>query len=81
MSTSAGGCADALTHNENAIVVAPGDPKALAGGIQQVISDGELRRRLIAGGYEMAREFAFENIGMRFIEEVREVVAAAQRPA
>lgn len=70
VSTRAGGCADVLEHGKNALLVPVGDPPALAEAMAWVIKDGPLRRALIQGGYDMARSFAFENLGRKFIRDI-----------
>lgn len=74
VSTAAGGCADVLTHEKDAVLVPPGDPKLLASAIERVITEGSLRRKLIKGGYEFARSFSFEVLGKQFIDEVQALV-------
>ncbi|PKM92555.1 MAG: hypothetical protein CVU80_02735, partial [Elusimicrobia bacterium HGW-Elusimicrobia-4] len=51
VSTMIGGCADVLTHEVDALLVAPADAVALAGAIERVIRDGTLRRNMIRQGY------------------------------
>jgi len=71
VSTSAGGCADVLTHEKNALLVSPGDPKLLAAAIKRVITDDSLRKKLIRGGYEFARSSSFEVMGKQFLDEIK----------
>ena len=41
------------TDGENALLVAPDDPEALASAINRVLGDGDLRERLRAGGLHL----------------------------
>lgn len=70
VSTTAGGCGAGLTDRSNALLVEPGDADAMAAAIERVATDGDLRRRLIQGGFDLARSASFERLGIRFLEEV-----------
>lgn len=70
VSTSSVGVVDCLTHGENALLVEPGDPEALAGAIGRVLEDSGLRSRLARKALSEAREvYAWPAIAGR-IEEV-----------
>jgi glycosyltransferase involved in cell wall biosynthesis len=47
------GVRELLTDGENALLVAPDDPKALAAAIGRVLDDDDLRQRLRAGGLRL----------------------------
>lgn len=72
VSTLAGGCADTLVDGREALLVPVEDPGALAGAVERLIRDNELRRRIIRNGYEMAVQSSFEQMGMRVLREMRE---------
>jgi glycosyltransferase involved in cell wall biosynthesis/SAM-dependent methyltransferase len=57
VATSIPPIAEALRSDEEAVLVAPGSSSALADGIERIVRDGGLRRRLIAQGrvYAAAR--------------------------
>lgn len=74
VSTSAGGCADVLTHEKNAILVPPGDPKLLAVAIKRVITEDSLRKKLIKEGYDFARSSSFEVMGKQFLDDIQALV-------
>ena len=78
VSTKAGGCADVLTHEVNALLVEPADPRAMAEAIERLIKDGEMRREIIKNGYAYAREATFEILGRRFLGELSEIAREAQ---
>jgi len=71
--TATGGCADVLSDQVDALLVPPGDPKAIADAVQRIIEDAPLRKKLIQEGYQMARSHTFETLGMMFLEDLREV--------
>ena len=73
VSTRAGGCADVLTHEVNALLVEPAEPRAMAKAIERLIKDGQLRREIIKNGYAFARDATFETLGRRFLGELSEI--------
>lgn len=73
--SNVGGCADTLVHEQDALMVPPADPKAIADAVEKLIREGELRRKLIQNGLEKARQATFENLGMQFLNEIQQVVA------
>jgi|CXWL01.1.fsa_nt_gi glycosyltransferase involved in cell wall biosynthesis len=56
VATSAGGTPEAIVDGETGIVVAPGDPKALAKGLRRLAEDDALRLRLGERAAQVARE-------------------------
>lgn len=54
------GCRESVARDVNGILVAPGDPSALAAAIGRLIEDPTLRARLAAEGPRHARRFAPE---------------------
>jgi glycosyltransferase involved in cell wall biosynthesis len=75
--TSVGGCAEVLEHERTALLVPPADPQAMAAAIERVIDDGELRRTLIAHGYELARSATFDTVGKDLFDTLRSLVECA----
>jgi len=56
LTTSAGGIPEMVQHGETGFLVPPGDPAALAAGLEQLLTDEELRRRLGANAALWARQ-------------------------
>jgi phosphatidylinositol alpha-mannosyltransferase len=54
--------------DEEAVLVPPGEPKALAGAITRVLEDGSLRRRLIEAGDARANEFSMDLLAERYLD-------------
>jgi len=73
VSTRVGGC-QGLEDGETALLVPSGAPAAIADAVERIIEDGGLRRRMIAGGYRMAREHTVESRGRRLLEDIRQVI-------
>ena len=51
---------EVLTHEENALLVPAGDPKALASAIERLLGDRELSGRLAARAFDDAKCFSWE---------------------
>lgn len=63
VATATGGSAEYLAHEDNCLVVPPGDARALAAAVRRLAGDEALRGRLVAGGRATAARFtkaAFE---------------------
>jgi glycosyltransferase involved in cell wall biosynthesis len=72
IATGTGGSGEYLEHERNALLVAPGDPDALAAAVRRLAGDPDLRARLRAGGLETARTYtaaAFEAAVVAALEE------------
>jgi glycosyltransferase involved in cell wall biosynthesis len=73
--TSGNGFEAFAAHEENALVVSPGDATALAEAVLRLLGDNELRSRLAAAGRETAAQFAASRIAGRYIEAFDDVLA------
>ncbi|MDP3047103.1 MAG: glycosyltransferase family 4 protein [Chloroflexota bacterium] len=61
----AGGPPSALTDGENAVLVAAGDPRALAQAVASLADDPGRRARLGKGAASLARQFTWDGIAAR----------------
>jgi phosphatidylinositol alpha-mannosyltransferase len=52
----------------HALLVPPGDPKALAAALIRVLEDGSLRRRLVDAGDARANEFSMDRLAERYLD-------------
>jgi glycosyltransferase involved in cell wall biosynthesis len=55
VATAVGGVPEIVVEGETGLLVAPGDPAALAGALSRLVEDPALRRRLGAAGRERVR--------------------------
>jgi phosphatidylinositol alpha-mannosyltransferase len=58
----------------HAVMVAPGDPEALAGALRQVLTDPGFASRLADAGEARAQEFAMDRLADRYAELYRRAV-------
>ena len=75
IATNVGGVPEIVTDGENGLLVAPGDPAALAEAIRRFLGDGELRARLSAAAAPSAERFSPE----RIYGQLEEILARAVR--
>lgn len=72
VATATGGAAEFLRHEENALVVPPADPSAIAAAVRRLADDAALRERLRAAGTRTAAQYtekAFVGAVVAAIEE------------
>lgn len=62
-----------LKDRKNAMLVPPGNGEALAGAIQELDANQELRERLVQGGLETAKEFSYERMVNEHIALIEKV--------
>ncbi len=71
VAAAAGGVMEFARHGENAWLVAPGDGDALAAGLNRLMEDASLRRRLAAGALRTAAERRWDAIDDALIGDYR----------
>ncbi len=81
VAAAAGGVVEFARHGENAWLVAPGDVKALAGGLERLLHDRALRQRLSAGALRTAQERRWDRIFDDLLEQYGRAVAGSRRQA
>jgi glycosyltransferase involved in cell wall biosynthesis len=70
ISTTIGGPAEVFEHGHDGMLVAPGDPVALAGCLQELLADDALRRRIGSAAYDtVTRRFRLHE-SVRQIEQI-----------
>jgi glycosyltransferase involved in cell wall biosynthesis len=65
---------EVLSHGENALLVAPGDPTALAHAVQRLSSDRPLAERLAAAAFSQVSKFTWARRAERLERLFREVL-------
>lgn len=60
VTTNVSGITSLVTHEANGLLIADASAEAVAAAVRRLTEDGELRRRLIQGGYETARSHTLE---------------------
>lgn len=75
VATAVGGVPDVLTAGEDALVVPPADPEALAGALARLAGDAELRERLGEAARERARRLNAEEVTGRLEALYAELLA------
>ena len=65
VATAVGGVPDVVADGEQALVVAPGDPAALAAALSRVAADPALRQRLGAAALTRAEDFSPDAVATR----------------
>lgn len=78
VSTAGPGPLEIVDHGRNGLLVPPGDAKALAGAVLQLLDDDALRARVVAGGRERARDYDESIMASAFAAALRSVVAASK---
>jgi glycosyltransferase involved in cell wall biosynthesis len=73
VTTDCGGVSDFARHDENCLMVPPGDPVALASAISRLLEDGGLRQKLAAGAVRTAASWPRERMTTAFLERVAQI--------
>jgi glycosyltransferase involved in cell wall biosynthesis len=75
VATAVGGVPDAVTDGEQALLVPPAQPQAMAGAIKKLLTDQELAKRLAASArHRAAAQFSPEARGQRIAEICQRVL-------
>jgi len=70
-----------LQHGESAVLVPPNDPRALAKGIEQVLTDADLAARLARNALALVKTYSWENRAARLARFLEDVVTGDHRAA
>jgi glycogen synthase len=73
--TARGGPREYLRDGENALVVPPDDPAALADAVERLAADEELRARLREGGRQTAQRYTASGFDERIVAELERAAA------
>ena len=78
--TDSGGVMEYARHDDNALVVPPGDEQALATALLRLVGDRPLRERLAQSGLRTARGFTWKRSAEAFIAFLGTLPAPAPTP-
>jgi phosphatidylinositol alpha-1,6-mannosyltransferase len=82
VSTRVGGVPEAIEEGKSGVLVEPGDHAAMAGAIQRLLEDPELRKTLGSYAEQRARQqFGWPAVAARYSEELRRVIDRGGRRA
>ncbi|WP_422745655.1 glycosyltransferase family 4 protein [Mycobacterium sp. WMMD1722] len=70
VASASGGPLEFITHDRTGLLVAPGDPGALAGALSRLLRDGQLRARIARAGQDRVRRAYTADIRADRIAEV-----------
>lgn len=62
------------SDGENCVIAPRQDPRDIAAAVLRVLSDGELRNRIITNGIETARHFSVRNQFAAFVEQFQRIL-------
>jgi glycosyltransferase involved in cell wall biosynthesis len=80
VATRVGAFPEVLADGENALLVAPEDPAAIATAVTRLLGDADLRRRLSDGGRRVAEAHSWPNVA-RLTEDVFDGVVRGAMPS
>jgi glycosyltransferase involved in cell wall biosynthesis len=63
------------------LVFPEGDPSALAAALKQVLSDRELRERIIQAGFAQVTQYSWERVAEKTYQLYQEVMHASRKPS
>ena len=69
-----GGIPSSVEDGHNGLLVPSKNPQAIAGAIDRIIEDDDLRRNIIQNGYERARELTVD----KFVEKAVSIIDSFQ---
>jgi glycosyltransferase involved in cell wall biosynthesis len=72
IATSVGGIPEVVVHEDNGLLVAPGDVDAIASAIQRLAGDADLRARLAARAAPSVEELSEPRILRRIVREIED---------
>jgi glycosyltransferase involved in cell wall biosynthesis len=81
VTTPTRGPVDHLVDGRHAVFVPAADPRALAQGIAQLLTDDELRAAMGAANREKAREFDADPVAAEYLAALTEIVRASRKHA
>jgi len=81
VATAVAGIPFLVEDHRHALLVPPRDPRALAGAVQQVLSDASLYHRISSAGLDLARQYTLEAGRDKMLERIVPYLAARRKRA
>jgi phosphatidylinositol alpha-mannosyltransferase len=81
VATSIAGYARVARPDQEALLVPPGDPVALAGALNAVLDDTSLAARLADGGRQRADELSMDHLAERYLDIYERLLTGTRRAA
>lgn len=76
VTTDVPGCREIVRHEENGLLVSPGDVQTLAAALQRLVGDSQLRRRMGRNGRDLVvAGFSLEQVNKETLQLYREVLS------
>lgn len=75
VATAAGGIPEVVENERTGLLRPVGDAAGLAAGVEQVLTDGQLRERLVQGAREKLKQFTRQAMAAKTLREYQEVLA------
>jgi glycosyltransferase involved in cell wall biosynthesis len=72
VTTDCGGIRDYAVDGYSALIVPPGDPKAVADAVLKILKNDKLREKLIEHGIETAKQWTWDKVVDKFEQAIRE---------
>lgn len=79
VATRVGGIPHLLTDGEDALLVEPGDPVAMARAMSRILNDAELSSHLVAGGRRLAADSSWQSVSDQWLAVFGDAVARRGR--
>ncbi|WP_369135647.1 glycosyltransferase family 4 protein [Modestobacter sp. I12A-02662] len=73
VASDVGGIPEVVRDGETGLLVPPGDVAALAGALDRLVADPELRSRLAAGARALSRDYSWASLAARIADVYRQV--------
>jgi glycosyltransferase involved in cell wall biosynthesis len=74
VTTAVGAVPEYARHGRDALVTAVGDLDAMVAGLERLLSDHRLRRRLSRGGLATAERYALRRVGPLFVDALESIL-------
>ena len=74
VATNVGGLSEIVQDKKTGILVKQKDPESIAMAVDRILTDNELKKRLVSNSKEIVEEFSLENLKKKYIQTIFEVM-------